>query len=74
LKEDWYVGCWVVLTKFGGVPEPTVVKVELPDGEVEHRYEYVSIEPVPVRNVEKIPFSHPRQIFPVLKVPYAPSS
>jgi len=40
----------------------------VPDGVTMHKYEYVPIQPIAARRVEKIPFSHPRQIFPVLKI------
>lgn len=45
------------------------VEVVLPDGKVEHKYTYIPLASMPARRVERIPFSHPRQILPLLRVP-----
>lgn len=42
--------------------------VEIPGVEKVHRYDFVGMRPIAARRVEKIPFSHPRQLFPVLRV------
>ena len=45
------------------------VEVVVPGQKMAHKYFYVPIQPIPARRVQRIPFSHPRQIFPLLKVP-----
>ena len=50
------------------MPTCSTVEVELPNASTEHKYMYVPISPISARLVEKIPFSHPRQIFPLLRV------
>ena len=44
------------------------VEVVVPRDKVEHKNFYVPVQPIPARRVQRIPFSHPRQIFPLLKV------
>jgi len=44
------------------------VEVVVPGEKMEHKYFYVPIQPIPARRVQRIPFSHPRQIFPLLTV------
>lgn len=51
------------------MPETSRVEVLLPNGMVEHKYIYVRVAPIPARRVERIPFSHPREIYPLLRVP-----
>jgi hypothetical protein len=58
------------LIQFGFVPGSSTVEILLPDGKTEHKYSYVSVAPIPARRVERIPFSHPRQIFPLLRVSF----
>ena len=51
------------------MPVEETVEVVVPGEKIEHKYFYVPIQPIPARRVQRIPFSHPRQIFPLLKVP-----
>lgn len=50
------------------MPLSSRVEVGLPNGIVEHKYVYVQVAPIPARRIERIPFSHPRLIFPLLRV------
>lgn len=56
------------LIQFDFIPGSSTIEILLPDGKTEHKYSYVSVVPIPARRVERIPFSHPRQIFPLLRV------
>ena len=42
--------------------------MEIPGAEKVHQYDFVGMRPIAARRIEKIPFSHPRQLFPVLRV------
>jgi hypothetical protein len=54
--------------KFDTKPTNSRIEVSLPAGKVEHQYTYIPISSIPARKIEKIPFSHPRQILPLLRV------
>jgi hypothetical protein len=60
--------CKFRLIQFDFIPGLSIVEILLPDGKTQHKYSYVSVAPIPARRVERIPFSHPKQIFPLLKV------
>ena len=44
------------------------VEVVVPGRKVEHKNFYVPVQPIPARRIQRIPFSHPRHIYPLLKV------
>ena len=79
VKEEWVLedtmleeilvlllNTWLI--QFGYIPSLSTVEVELPGEKKEYRCSYVPISPIPARRVERIPFSHPKQIFPLLRV------